>query len=266
MGLLPVVMSPSLADAAFGRPAFDGNLIVLAARSTPMTDFAFPAPATPSAAISGTAQRFPIHRIYCVGRNYSEHVREMGGDTTREAPVFFTKPADAVTANDAAIPYPTRTSNLHHEIELVIAIGRGGRGIQKDRALDHVFGYAVGNDLTRRDLQTESKKQGMPWDTGKAFDGSAPLAAIRPAARGHLSKGRIWLAVNGQVRQDSDIAELIWTVPEVIAELSTLFELKPGDLIFTGTPAGVGALEPGDRIEGGIEGLEDLRNTIASAN
>jgi fumarylpyruvate hydrolase len=170
-----------------------------------------------------------------------------------------------VTANDAAIPYPTRTSNLHHEIELVIAIGRGGRGIQKDRALEHVFGYAVGNDLTRRDLQTESKKQGMPWDTGKAFDGSAPLAGIRPASLGHVSKGRIWLAVNGQVRQDSDIAELIWTVPEVIAELSTLFELKPGDLIFTGTPAGVGALEPGDRIEGGIEGLEDLRNTIAAA-
>ena len=230
-----------------------------------MTEFAFPPPATPSAAISGSTQRFPIHRIYCVGRNYAEHVREMGGDTEREPPVFFTKPPDAATANDAAIPYPARTSNLHHEIELVIAIGRGGRDIQKDRALEHVFGYAVGNDLTRRDLQTESKKKGLPWDTSKAFDCSAPLAAIRPASRGHVSKGRIWLAVNGQLRQDSDIAELIWTVPEVIAELSTLFELKPGDLIFSGTPSGVGALKPGDRVEGGIEGLEDLRNTIAAA-
>jgi fumarylpyruvate hydrolase len=231
-----------------------------------MTDFAFPPSATPSAAISGTAQRFPIHRIYCVGRNYAEHVREMGGDTAREAPVFFTKPADAVVVNDAAIPYPPHTSNLHHEIELVIAIGVGGHGIQKDRALEHVFGYAVGNDLTRRDLQSESKKKGLPWDTSKAFDRSAPLGAIRPASRGHLSKGRIWLAVNGEKRQESDIAAMIWTVPEIIAELSTLFELKPGDIIFTGTPAGVGALKPGDRIEGGIEGLEDLRNSIVAAS
>jgi fumarylpyruvate hydrolase len=227
-----------------------------------MTDFAFPAPATPSAAISGTAQRFPIHRIYCVGRNYAEHIREMGGEE-REPPVFFTKPADAVTANDAAIPYPPRTANLHHEIELVIAIGRGGRDIRKERALEHVFGYAVGNDLTRRDLQHAAKQKGLPWDTSKAFDCSAPLAAIRPASHGHLSKGRIWLTVNGQPRQQSDIGEMIWTVPEVIAELSTLFEIQPGDLIFTGTPAGVGALRPGDRLEGGIDGLETLRNTIA---
>lgn len=231
-----------------------------------MTDFAFPPSAAPSAAISASAQRFPIHRIYCVGRNYAEHVREMGGDTEREAPVFFTKPPDAVVANDAAIPYPPRTSNLHHEIELVIAIGVGGRGIQKDRALEHVFGYAAGNDLTRRDLQNDSKKKGLPWDTSKAFDRSAPLSAIRPASRGHVSKGRIWLAVNGQVRQDSDITEMIWTVPEIITELSTLFELQPGDLIFTGTPSGVGALKPGDLIEGGIEGLEDLRNSIVAAS
>jgi fumarylpyruvate hydrolase len=170
-----------------------------------------------------------------------------------------------VMANDAAIPYPPRTSNLHHEIELVIAVARSGRGIPKDRALEYVFGYAVGNDLTRRDLQAASQKNGLPWDTSKAFDCSAPLTAIRPVARGHLSKGRIWLAVNGQLRQESDVAEMIWTVPEVIAELSTLFELKPGDLIFTGTPSGVGALEPGDRIEGGIEGLDVLRNTIVIA-
>ena len=231
-----------------------------------MTDYAFSPPALPSAAIAGISQRFPIHRIYCVGRNYAEHVKEMGGEVGREPPVFFTKPADALMANDAAIPYPSRTSNLHHEIELVVAIGRGGRDIQKDRALEHIFGYATGNDLTRRDLQAASKKKGQPWDTSKAFDHSAPLAAIRPAAQGHLAKGRIWLAVNGQVRQDSDIEEMIWTVPEVIAELSILFELKPGDLIFTGTPSGVGALNPGDRVEGGIEGLETLRHTIAAAN
>ena len=231
-----------------------------------MTDYAFSPPALPSAAIAGISQRFPIHRIYCVGRNYAEHVKEMGGEVGREPPVFFTKPADALMANDAAIPYPSRTSNLHHEIELVVAIGRGGRDIQKDRALEHIFGYATGNDLTRRDLQAASKKKGQPWDTSKAFDHSAPLAAIRPAAQGHLAKGRIWLAVNGQVRQDSDIEEMIWTVPEVIAELSILFELKPGDLIFTGTPSGVGALNPGDRVEGGIEGLETLRHTIVAAN
>jgi fumarylpyruvate hydrolase len=229
-----------------------------------MIEFAFPPPAIPSAAIVGSDQRFPVHRIYCVGRNYAEHVREMGGDTQREAPVFFTKPADALVANDVAIPYPPRTTNLHHEIELVVAIGRGGRDIHKDRALEHVFGYAVGNDLTRRDLQAASKKQGLPWDTSKGFDYSAPLGAIRPASRGHLSRGRIWLTVNGQPRQESDLAEMIWTVPEVLAELSTLFELKPGDLVFTGTPAGVGALKPGDRIEGGIAGLEALRNTVVA--
>jgi fumarylpyruvate hydrolase len=231
-----------------------------------MTDYAFAPTAAPSAEISGSSQRFPIHRIYCVGRNYAEHVKEMGGEVGREPPVFFTKPADAVVANDAAIPYPSRTSNLHHEIELVVAIGRGGRDISKDRALEYIFGYATGNDLTRRDLQTASKQKGQPWDTSKAFDHSAPLTAIRPAARGHLSKGRIWLTVNGQKRQDSDIGEMIWSVPEVIAELSTLFELKPGDLIFTGTPSGVGALRPGDRIEGGIEGLDTLRNTIVTAS
>jgi fumarylpyruvate hydrolase len=227
-----------------------------------MIDFAFPPPAMPSVAVAGSTQRFPVHRIYCVGRNYAEHVREMGGDTAREAPVFFTKPADAVMANDATIPYPPRTSNLHHEIELVVAIGRAGRDIHKDRALEHVFGYAVGNDLTRRDLQAASKQKGLPWDTSKGFDCSAPVSTIRPASQGHLSQGRIWLAVNGQKRQESDLAEMIWTVPEMLAELSTLFELKPGDLVFTGTPAGVGALKPGDRIEGGIDGLEVLRNTI----
>ncbi|HVW70408.1 MAG TPA: fumarylacetoacetate hydrolase family protein, partial [Steroidobacteraceae bacterium] len=202
--------------------------------------------------------------IYCVGRNYADHVREMGGDAEREPPVFFSKPADAVMTGDAAIPYPPRTSNFHHEIELVIAIGRGGRDIRKDRALEHVFGYAVGNDLTRRDLQAAAKNKGQPWDTSKGFDCSAPLGAIRPASHGHISKGRIWLSVNGQLRQQSDVAEMIWSVPEIIAELSTLFELAPGDLIFTGTPAGVGVLKPGDKVEGGIDGLDGLRNTIVA--
>jgi len=178
--------------------------------------------------------------------------------------VFFTKPSDAVVANDVEVPYPSRTSNLHHEIELVVAMGRGGKDIKKERALEYVFGYAAGNDLTRRDLQQASKQKGQPWDTGKAFDHSAPLAAIRPASRGHVSKGKIWLTVNGEQRQQSDVAEMIWSVPEIIAELSTLFELQPGDLIFTGTPSGVGILKPGDHIEGGIEGLEVLRNTIAA--
>ncbi len=230
-----------------------------------MPDFAFPPPPQPSAEIAGTGQRFPIHRIYCVGRNYAEHIREMGGDTEREPPIFFSKPPDAVVPNGTLVPYPPRTANLHHEIELVIAIGRGGRNVGKDEALEHVFGYATGNDLTRRDLQHAAKQKGLPWDTSKGFDCSAPLAPIRPVTRGHLSRGRIWLTVNGQPRQESDIAEMIWSVPEIIAELSTLFELAPGDLIFTGTPAGVGALVPGDRIEGGIEGLDVLRHTIAPA-
>jgi fumarylpyruvate hydrolase len=230
----------------------------------PMTDFAFPPPAAPSVEIAGSGQRFPVHRIYCVGRNYADHVREMGGDTEREPPVFFSKPADALVPNDTAIPYPPRTSNLHHEIELVVAIGRAGRDIQQDRALEHVFGYAAGNDLTRRDLQAASKQKGLPWDTSKGFDFSAPLAAIRPAARGHVSKGKIWLTVNGQLRQESDVSEMIWTVPEIIAELSTLFELKPGDLIYTGTPAGVGVLKPGDKLEGGVEGLDVLRSKIVA--
>jgi fumarylpyruvate hydrolase len=189
----------------------------------------------------------------------------MGVDPSREPPTFFTKPPDAVVANGATIPYPLRTENLHHEIELVVAIGRGGRQIDASDALKHVFGYAAGNDLTRRDLQQASKAKGLPWDTGKAFDCSAPLTAIRPAALGHPQRGRIWLTVNGQLRQQSDISEMIWTVPEVIAELSSLFELKPGDLIYMGTPAGVGPLQPGDQLEGSIEGLPILRNRIGSA-
>jgi len=225
--------------------------------------FVFPSAATPSVAVEGTQDRFPVRRIYCVGRNYAAHAREMGKDPTREPPFFFTKPADAIVANNATISYPSRTSNFHHEIELVVAIGKSGRNIAVDKALEHVFGYAVGNDLTRRDLQFEARDKGRPWDVGKAFDHSAPIATIRPAGKGHINKARIWLKVNGEVRQEADVADLIWDVPETIAELSTLFELMPGDLIYTGTPAGVNAVKPGDRLEGGVDGLETLITNIA---
>jgi fumarylpyruvate hydrolase len=230
--------------------------------AAPMTDLSFPPPPLPTVAVAGSAQRFPVHRIYCVGWNYADHIRELG--TQPAPPVFFTKPADAVVANGAAVPYPPRTADFHYEIELVVAIGRAGRDVAPARALDWVFGYAAGNDLTRRDLQTAAKKKGQPWDTGKGFDSAAPVAAIRAASEGHVSRGRIWMSVNGEVRQDSDVSLMIWDVPHIIAELSTFYELRPGDLIFTGTPAGVGALQPGDRIEGGVEGLEVLRTTIVA--
>ena len=227
-----------------------------------MTSFVFAPPPAPSVAIEGTEQRFPVHRIYCVGRNYADHVREMGGDPKRQAPIFFSKPADALVASGAAVPYPPRTANFHHEIELVVALGRGGKSIGREHALEHVFGYAVGNDFTRRDLQHGARSAGQPWDTSKGFYHSAAVSAIRPASRVAALSGRIWLAVNGTLRQQADIAEMIWNVPEIIAELSTLFELAPGDLLYTGTPAGVGALERGDRVTGGIEGIGTLENTI----
>jgi fumarylpyruvate hydrolase len=230
-----------------------------------MIEYVFVPPPIPSAEIAGTRQRFPVHRIYCVGRNYAEHAREMGNDPKVEPPVFFTKPADAIVANGVAVPYPPRTENLHYEVELVVAVAGAGRNIAAGQALGHVFGYAVGNDLTRRDLQGAAKKKGLPWDTGKAFDASAPIGAIRPASLGHVERGRIWLTVNGETRQQSDVSEMIWSVSGIIAELSTLFELRAGDLIYTGTPAGVGPLKPGDRIECGIDGLESLSNTVVAA-
>jgi fumarylpyruvate hydrolase len=224
---------------------------------------AFPAMPSPTVAIEGATTRFPVHRIYCVGRNYAAHVREMGANPEREPPCFFMKPSDAVVANGVSIPYASRTANLHHEVELVVAIGRGGLGIAAAQALDHVFGYAVGNDLTRRDLQAAMKEAGLPWDVAKGFDCSAPVGAIRAVAdAGHVTDGRIWLDVNGQRRQDATLGEMIWRVPEIVAELSTLFELRPGDLIFTGTPAGVGPLQRGDHVVAGIDGLETLRTTI----
>jgi fumarylpyruvate hydrolase len=224
-----------------------------------------PRPA-PSVEIAGSDARFPLHRIYCVGRNYAAHAREMGMDPDREPPFFFTKPADAIVANGVDVPYPPRTANLHHEIELVIAIGKEGRDIPVSAAEDFIFGYAVGNDLTRRDLQSEARDKGRPWDTAKGFDHSAPLTRITPATQtGHIRKGAIWLKVNGEIRQQGDIGDLIWPVADVVAELSTLFTLKPGDLIFTGTPAGVSALKPGDLVEGFVEGLESLHTRIVEA-
>ena len=226
-----------------------------------MSEFVFAAPPTPGVAVAGSSRRFPVHCIYCVSQNYAIPGREISS----EPPVFFMKPADAIVANGAAVPYPSRTTNCQHEIELVAAIGRKGRDIPERLALEHVFGYAVGIDLTRRDLQRSAKQWGQPWDAAKAFEGSAPIAAIRPAALGHVSQGRIWLTVNGELRQESDVRHMLWDVPHIIAELSSLYEVRPGDLIFCGTPAGVGAVGPGDRLEGGVEGLEVLRIAIAPA-
>ena len=225
-------------------------------------EYAVPAVPRPAVAVEGSRLRFPVRRIFCVGRNYPEHAREMGFQD-RAPPFFFTKPADAVMPNGSAVPYPPRTGNLHHEIELVIALGRGGSNVAADAALALVFGYAVGNDLTRRDVQAAAKDAGRPWDTAKGFDHAAPMTAIVPVAKcGHPAKGRIWLEVNGQPRQQGDLADMIWKVPEVIAELSTWFELMPGDLIFTGTPAGVGPLKPGDRVRGGVDGVGLLEHTV----
>jgi fumarylpyruvate hydrolase len=210
---------------------------------------------------------FPVHRVYCVGRNYAEHAQEMGF-TGREPPFFFLKPADAVVCvpegETGTIAYPTLTKNLHHEIELVVAVGTGGRDIKAADAARHIFGYAVGLDMTRRDLQGEMKKQGRPWCIGKAFDESAPIGPIVPIARtGELTTGAIALSVNGQTRQSSDLKELIWNVAETIEVLSQAWALQPGDLIYTGTPAGVGAVVAGDLMEGQVAGLPTLRVRVA---
>jgi len=224
--------------------------------------YVIPPPGQPSVEVKGTADRFPVRRIFCVGRNYAAHAREMGNDD-REPPFFFTKPADAVVANHSTVPYPSRTSNFHHEVELVVALGAGGANVPAARASSLIYGYAVGIDLTRRDLQSDARDHGRPWDVSKGFDASAPIAAIRPVAAGGLiESGRIWLTVNGKPKQDADVAEMTWKVPEIIAELSTLFELAAGDILFTGTPAGVGPLVKGDAIEAGIDGLETLTTRI----
>lgn len=228
-----------------------------------MNDYIFKPAAIASGRISDSSALFPVHRIYCVGRNYALHAKEMGSDPTREPPFFFCKPADAVIADTAALPYPPRTGNLHHEIELVIALQSGGRNLDADAALHTIYGYAIGIDWTRRDLQNEAKKNGRPWETGKAFDHSATLGPIHPRAQtGPLQRGRIWLSVNDALRQEGDIGEMIWNPLEIISELSSLFELCAGDLIYTGTPAGVGAVNPGDLVEAGIAGLGSIATRI----
>lgn len=216
--------------------------------------------------VTGGAGVFPVRRIFCVGRNYAEHVKEMGGDPNAEPPFFFTKPADAYVPDGSTIPFPPATQNLHHEIELVVAIGTGGAGIDRAAALDHVYGYGVGIDMTRRDLQSDARKAGRPWDMAKGFDQSAPISPLRPAAEiGHPDAARIWLSVNGTARQDSSLAAQIWPVPDTIAFLSQLVRLAPGDLIMTGTPEGVGPVQPGDRLEGGIDGIGTITVAYAPA-
>ncbi|WP_349361038.1 fumarylacetoacetate hydrolase family protein [Stappia sp.] len=229
-----------------------------------MVRYAFSPAPTPSVAIDGSEERFPIRRVFCVGRNYAAHAREMGKDPDREPPFFFTKPADAVCDAGGAVPYPPLTDDLHFEMELVVAIGTGGHDISVAHALEHVWGYSAGIDLTRRDLQAEAKEMGRPWDWAKGFDFSAPVAPLVPVARtGHPASGRIHLAVNGETRQDADLADQIWPVPDIISICSRSVRLAPGDLIFTGTPAGVGAVLPGDRLEGGIAGVTGISVTLA---
>jgi fumarylpyruvate hydrolase len=212
--------------------------------------------------VSESNALFPIGRIYCVGRNYAEHAREMGHDPDREPPFFFMKPADAIVLSGATVAYPQMTKDLHHEIEMVVAIGKGGSDIPVEKALAHVFGYGVGLDMTRRDLQGEAKKMGRPWEMGKAFDNSAPCTALKTAVMiGHPAKGAIWLKVNGKITQKGDLAEMIWNVPETISYLSKLITLRAGDLIMSGTPAGVGPVQPGDKLEGHVDGVGDLTVT-----
>ena len=224
--------------------------------------YVFTPPPVVSVPVLGRADRFPVHRIYCVGRNYEEHAKEMGF-TGREPPFFFLKPADAIVVADAGqtahIPYPTLTANLHHEIELVVAIGTGGKNIPAADALKHVFGYAVGLDMTRRDLQNDMKKQGRPWCIGKGYDQSAPIGPITPADQaGDIAHAAIWVQVNGSDRQRSQVSKLIWNIAETIEHLSHAWELQPGDLIYTGTPEGVAAVVSGDTMTGGIDGLTGI--------
>ncbi|MBW8815243.1 MAG: fumarylacetoacetate hydrolase family protein [Caulobacterales bacterium] len=225
-----------------------------------MAEFALPPPPVPAVPVEGQDQAFAVRRILCVGRNYAAHRREMGGDD-RDPPFFFAKPADAIAPPGRDPAYPPRTANLHHEIELVVAIGKAGAGLTPDQALDLVYGYAVGVDLTRRDLQNAAKDKGQPWDAGKGFDDSAPISAIRRWS-GPPPQGRIAISVNGQVKQAATVADMIWNVAEVIAEASKLWRLAPGDLIYTGTPEGVGPLARGDRVSGEVEGVGQLDFTV----
>ncbi|MBE7217409.1 MAG: fumarylacetoacetate hydrolase family protein [Caulobacteraceae bacterium] len=229
-----------------------------------MTDYVLAPPPTVSAAIADETARFPVRRIFCVGRNYGAHVKEMGGDAKEQPPIFFTKPADAVISDGASVPYPSATRELHHEIELVVALRSGGRDLRPEAALACIYGYAAGVDLTRRDLQGLAKKAAQPWDAAKAFDASAPLGPIRRMEGEPPPAGaRIRLEVDGQARQDARLSDMIWSVPEVIAEASRLWTLQAGDLIFTGTPEGVGPVERGQRVDGEVEGVGAVTFTVA---
>jgi len=231
--------------------------------AAPETGFVVPPPPRVTVPVEGEQAVFPVHRIYCVGRNYAAHAVEMGHDPDKEPPFFFQKNPDNLLVGDPVFPYPPASADVHHELEMVVALARGGRDIPVDQALDHVYGYAVGLDMTRRDLQGEAKKLGRPWEVGKAFEKSAPMSAILPAARiGHPATGAVRLTVDGETRQEGDLAQMIWKVPEMIAILSGLFELAPGDLIMTGTPSGVGPVARGDRLHGTIEGVGELDVTV----
>lgn len=231
-----------------------------------MTAYVFPLPPVPSVAVRGGDARYPVSRIFCVGRNYAAHAREMGFDPDREPPFYFTKPANALVPSGATVAYPPETANYHYEMELVVAIGRPAFRVPVDRALDAVWGYACGLDMTRRDLQMKAREMGRPWDLGKGFEESAVIGDLVPAeAIGHPAKGVIRLTVNGAVRQSSDIGALIWSVPEVVAHLSRYYHLQPGDLIYTGTPEGVGAVVAGDRLEGEIGGVGTIALTVGPA-
>lgn len=230
-----------------------------------MPDFVIPAPNVPSLEVVGTSDRFPIRRVFCVGRNYAAHAREMGKDPDREPPFFFMKPADAVVPAEGLLIYPSQTASLHHEVELVVALGRGGANVAASDALGLVWGYGVGLDMTRRDMQDVAKRMSRPWDLSKGFDASAPCTALRAVSSiGHPTAGRIWLDVNGSTRQQGDLADLIWPVADIIADLSRSVSLEAGDLIFTGTPAGVGALEPGDRLSGGVAGVAEFTMQVGA--
>lgn len=227
-----------------------------------MNDLVIAPPPQPTLPVSGSSRRFPVHRIYCVGRNYAAHAVEMGYDPAREPPFFFQKNPDCIIT-DGTFPYPAQSADVHHEIELVVALGEGGDNISEAQALDRVWGYAVGLDMTRRDLQAEAKKEGRPWEIAKAFEASAPMSALSPAAEiGHPQSGAITLSINGSRRQDGDLNQMIWKTAEIIACLSRYFSLRPGDLIMTGTPAGVGPVVAGDQLEGRIDGVGALHVAV----
>ncbi|MEX2496881.1 MAG: fumarylacetoacetate hydrolase family protein [Woeseia sp.] len=231
-----------------------------------MSNYVFAPAMRASAAVGGSEQRFPVNRIFCVGRNYAAHAREMGFEPDREAPFYFTKSPSAIIASGGAIPYPPGTENFHHEIELVIALGQSGFRVPVGEALSMVYGYACGLDMTRRDLQLSAREAGRPWSLGKDIEDGAVISPIEPVQHAlHPSTGRIWLSVNGDLRQDADLGDLIWSVPEIISHLSGFYHLRPGDLIYTGTPDGVGPVVPGDLLEGGIAGTGEISLRIADA-